>query len=670
MLRKFSQGLLLLFLVTSVDALATTKFHIEAPDFVIMQDSASITVLQKGTEISEPWVLEVKNRQGQTQLHTVAGNSYTFSVPMDKSARLKLTAFGTERSVRIRRVPGWFSILPPLIAIALALIFKEVVLSLFAGIFIGAVAIYGFTANGILKGFFAAIEHYFFVAIGDSGNLSVIMFSVGIGGMVSIISRNGGMHGIVDKLSRFAKSARSAQLVTWFMGIAIFFDDYANTLIVGNTMRSVTDRFKVSREKLAYIVDSTAAPIAAIAFITTWIGAELGYISKASETLGIEEGAYSMFLNSLQYAYYPVFTLIFMFIILYRQKDFGPMLKAEKRSRFKGLTKNVKMRSGKPVETHEDENFKPIDISRARWYNGFFPVFTVIVVTIIGLIYTGMDLLSEELIEKDIIDINAGFAATWSNLYQLSDNGPVSFFRKIGIIIGASDAYKALLWASFSGIALAVVMTVSQRIMDVNETMSIMIEGFKAMVPAMLILILAWSLTEVTTELKTAEYITGVFKGNINPLFMPAITFLLAALVAFSTGSSWGTMAILYPLALPASWVLCQDAGMNPSESMEIFYHVIAVVLAGSVLGDHCSPISDTTIMSSLASQCYHLDHVQTQLPYAITVGLISLFISTISHFFDLPAFIYFLIGIGLILLIVRLLGKNIEQENSDIKNA
>lgn len=647
----------------STHASAGPGFRVEAPDFVIMQDSASVTVSLDRKAEAQDWELLITDGSGKTTRLRLSSVSHTFSVPMERSTKLTISAFGEAEKIQIRKVPGWFSILPPLIAIALALIFKEVILSLFAGIFIGAVAIYGFTPEGLVKGFFAAIEHYFFVAIGDSGNLSVIMFSVGIGGMVSIISRNGGMHGIVEKLSRFARSARSAQLVTWFMGIAIFFDDYANTLIVGNTMRSVTDKYKVSREKLAYIVDSTAAPIAAIAFITTWIGAELGYISKASETLGIDEGAYSMFLNSLQYAYYPVFTLIFMFVILYRERDFGPMLKAEKRSRFAGQLKNIQIRKGRPVESHEDENFNPIDISKARWYNGLFPVLSVILVTVSGLIYTGMDLIMLEMVQKDLIGMNNGFGAVWANLHQFGDNGSMTFFRKIGIIIGASDAYKALLWASFSGIALAVAMTVSQRIMNVTETMAIMIEGFKAMVPAMLILILAWSLTEVTTELKTAVYITGVFKGNINPLFMPAITFLLAALIAFSTGSSWGTMAILYPLALPASWVLCQDAGMNPADSMAIFYHVIAVVLAGSVLGDHCSPISDTTIMSSLASQCYHLDHVQTQLPYAITVGLISLLISTLAHISALPWFVYFLIGIGLILLVVRFLGKEIARD-------
>lgn len=656
----------ILGLISIAELNAEDFIKIDAPDFVVMEDSVDIQFINSEVKEGSTWLLKVKDDKGNEFDFQFDKISESVRIPIESGTHFEIISPGYKKKFYINKIPGWFSIVPPLIAIALALIFKEVILSLFAGIFIGAIGVFGFSFTGIVKGFYALIDKYILIALSDGGNLSVIIFSVGIGGMVSVISKNGGMHGIVEKLSRFARSARSAQLVTWSMGIAIFFDDYANTLIVGNTMRPVTDRFKVSREKLSYIVDSTAAPIAALAFITTWIGAELGYISKASESLGINEGAYSMFLNSLQYAYYPLFTLIFMFIILWQQKDFGPMFNAEQKARNSKLS----YENADSSDQTDEDHFKPVDLTKARWYNGFIPVLLVIFVTIFGLIYTGLDLLKSSMVSANLISEYEGLIKVW-NTISIQQNEELGFFRKLGVVIGEANAYVALLWASFSGIAIAIAMTVSQKIMTITETMSSLLEGFKTMVPAMIILILAWSLTEVTHELQTAEFITSIFKGNVNPIFMPAITFLLAAFIAFSTGSSWGTMAILYPLALPASWVLCQETGMSMEESMAIFYHVIAVVLAGSVLGDHCSPISDTTIMSSLASQCYHLDHVKTQLPYALTVGFISLLLSTLAHVLPLHWSVLYILGIVLIFIAIGFFAKKVELnvDNEPLEN-
>ncbi|MEL7121605.1 MAG: Na+/H+ antiporter NhaC family protein, partial [Bacteroidota bacterium] len=245
-------------------------------------------------------------------------------------------------TVRLKHIPLWLSILPPLIAIVLALIFKEVILSLFVGTWMGAFIAGGMRFDSIyyfLQSIMNVIDTYILNALNDSGHLSVIIFSLLIGGMVGIISRNGGMAGIVVRLSKYAKTAQSAQLVTWILGVAIFFDDYANTLIVGNTIRSVTDKYKVSREKLAYIVDSTAAPVAAVAFITTWIGAELGYIDDGIKLLtnfDLNVTPYAIFISSLKYSFYPLFTLCFILLLIYFQKDYGPMHKAELRARTTG----------------------------------------------------------------------------------------------------------------------------------------------------------------------------------------------------------------------------------------------------------------------------------------------------------------------------------------------
>ncbi|MBW8048742.1 MAG: Na+/H+ antiporter NhaC family protein [Cytophagales bacterium] len=596
-----------------------------------------------------------------------------------KKITVKDTDSGIAKFFKIRHIPAWLSILPPLIAIAMALIFREVLVSLFLGIFSGALILLGFHPKNWIPAMYNVLDNYIINAMMDTGHLSVILFSTLIGGMVAIISKNGGMAGVVDKLSKYAKSARSAQFITWFLGIAIFFDDYANTLIVGNTMRPVTDKFKISREKLAYIVDSTAAPVAAIAFITTWIGAELGYIQDASVNLRINENAYSMFLNSLQYAFYPIFTLVFMFFLIYFKKDFGSMYKAEIRSRVLGTklkirnskfetrnskfeTRNSKLetRNSKFENNESLKDLDPVEGVKQKWYNAFIPVISVVLVTIAALLVTGAHKSFDNLLEAGIVIQDYSFMNVWENLYHLNNGQDVAFFRKLGIIIGNADAYVALLWASLSGVVLAILLTVIQRIMPLRKIMDTLVFGFKTMLPAVLILILAWSLAKITGDLHTADFLTSLFSGAISPVWMPTVVFILAALISFSTGSSWGTMAILYPLMLPATWLLCQQSGFETGQSMPIFYNVISVVLAGSVFGDHCSPISDTTILSSLATNCNHVDHVRTQLPYAITVAVVSLLVCAVFVNMGIPWYFNYLLGFVMLFLIVKYLGRSL----------
>ncbi len=537
-------------------------------------------------------------------------------------------------SVTLTSIPLWTSLLPPLIAIIMALLLKEVFISLFIGIWAGAFILNGFTLSGLVSSFLQVLEKYVLGALTDSSHLSVIVFSLMIGGMVAIVSRNGGMAGIVNQLATYANSARNSQLITWFLGLAIFFDDYANTLIVGNTVRPVTDKYRVSREKLAYIVDSTAAPVAAIAFVTTWIGAELDYIDGACKNLGIQESAYSMFLNSLSYSFYPVLTLLFILMIILTQKDYGPMFKAERRARTTGQlsASDAEIADSEELEEAMDE-LAPVPGAPLKWYNGLVPVLAVIIVTIIGLLYTGHD------------------AEVWS-----SDK--LGFFGKLSEVIGKSDSYIALLWSSLTGVAVAVLMTLAGRIMTITGCMNAMVEGFKTMLPAIVILTLAWSLAQITEDMHTADYLTSLVAGNISAYWMPLLTFLMAGAIAFATGSSWGTMAILYPLILPTTWSLCISNDMEMAACMPIFYNVISCVLAGAVFGDHCSPISDTTILSSLATNCNHIDHVRTQFPYAMTVGIVSIFLGTFSVMVGLPAIVNYAIGAVVLFAVVNFLGK------------
>lgn len=623
----------LLCVTTSIAQINT---HSEAEISVIFPKNTVESVpyevlITKGEEYSGPIEILVN---GENKQLTLKNGSASLEFIAKKNYPISISAQGQTFDYTPNPIPLWWSILPPLIAIALALIFREVVTSLFAGILFGSVAlaIFAHGWTGIFHGMMRTIDTYILQSLADKSHMSIILFSMLIGGTVAVISKNGGMQGIVDIISARAQSARSGQFATWLLGIVIFFDDYANTLVVGNTMRPVTDRLWISREKLAYIVDSTAAPVAAIAFVTTWIGAELGYIESGISNLdNLNEGVYTIFLSSLKYAFYPVLALVFILFLVFMNRDFGPMYQAEKRARTTGVVSSTQ------TETTQDKD----DLSEfttkkgviARWYNAAVPISVIVLGTVGGLVYTGWD------------------PEVWNN----PDH---TFGIKISEIIGGSDSYLALLWSSLAGLIVAALLSVIQRIMNITEVISSATGGFKTMLEAIIILTLAWSLAEITAAMHTAEFLTGILDGNVSPVMVPAITFLLAALISFSTGTSWGTMAILYPLILPASWIMAESAGYNYSEAIMIFHNVTACVLAGSVLGDHCSPISDTTILSSLAASCHHIDHVRTQLPYALTVGGVGLLLGTIPAAMGISSWILFPVAILILFLIVRFFGR------------
>ena len=521
-------------------------------------------------------------------------------------------------------MPLWMSILPPLVAIVMALLIKEVISSLFVGILTGTflIALYGGASpiSALGGGLLRVVDTYVVNSLFDADHVTIIVFTLIIGGMVRIITVNGGMQGVVNWLSRRAHGPRSGQLTTFLMDLCIFFDDYSNTLVVGNTMRPVADKLKVSREKLAYIVDSTSAPVVAVAFVTTWIGAELSYIQDGIRAIGLEASAYSVFFHSLAYSFYPFLTLGFVLMIIFSGRDFGPMLKAERKAR-KASSMEIEMTNG---------------VSRpAHIIDALIPLAVLIFGTIMGLIVTGYDV------------------SIW--------HAETGFFSQLSATIGAANSYKALLWASLLSLLTTIVMTLLRGDMEFGKIMEEMVEGFKAMFNAVLILTMAWSIALVTKDMHTAEFVSRLLlQWSLSPWLVPVLTFALAALIGFSTGTSWGTMAILYPLILPASWLLCQEQGLNVEATMPLFYNVVASVLAGSVMGDHCSPISDTTIMSSLASSCNHMQHVSTQMPYALTVGATALLMGVLPTALGLPSRVAFLTGFAVLWLVVRFVGKKV----------
>lgn len=521
-------------------------------------------------------------------------------------------------------IPGWMSILPPVIAIIIALMFKQVIPALFLGVWMGAWAALGLDLAGLWVGMLETFQVYVLGALANPDHAAIILFSLMIGGMVGIVSRSGGMQGVVNYIVRWAGSARDGQLATGLLGLAIFFDDYANTLVVGNTMRSVTDKLRISREKLAYIVDSTAAPVACLAFVTTWIGYEVGLIGTAVAGIpGFDESAYSIFLQSILYSFYPVFAIFFVFNIAWSPKEFGPMLQAERRARRTGQV----LSPGAKVDTAAaDDDGGELAAKKNvpyRAVNAIIPVLVLVVAVLAGLYVTG---------EGD----------------NLRD------------IIGSADSYRSLMWGSLLSVLVAAALSIGQRILSLNEAVDAWYAGLKSMLYAMIILVLAWALSDITSVLHTADYLVSVLGESLHPGVIPAIIFVIAAATAFATGTSWGTMGILMPLVIPLAWAVLELNGMADPAHYHIIYSSVSCVLAGAVWGDHCSPISDTTILSSMASGCDHIDHVRTQLPYAGVVGAVAILVGTLPTGFGFPWYLSMIIGAAILFVGLRVIGEEV----------
>jgi len=523
----------------------------------------------------------------------------------------------------LRVLPGWVSVTPPLVAILMALLLRNVIPALLVGIWLGAAALRSFTPQGVFGGLLDSFQVFVVGALADADHAAIILFSMMIGGMVGIITRNGGMARIVEMFVSRAKTAVSGQVSVWLMGLMIFFDDYSNTLVVGNTARPLTDRLLISREKLAYIVDSTAAPVVCSALITTWIGYEVGLIGTALEQIpAIDAQAYTVFLKSIPYSFYPILAIVFVFAVAVSGRDFGPMYHAELRAR----GGQVAPLSSEELPAMQGDNLEAKPDVPFRAWNAFVPLLVMIASLLIGLYATGSG--------DTLMDV-----------------------------IGSADSYKAMLWASLLGALTAAVMTVAQRILSAQETVDAWYGGVRAMLFAMIVLVLAWALSSVTEALHTADYLVSVLADSLPAPLVPATVFMLSAVTAFTTGTSWGTMGILMPLVVPLTWAVMGVSGMQDPEHMHLLYSAIACNLAGAVWGDHCSPISDTTVLSSMASSCDHIEHIRTQMPYALLVGGVAMAAGTIPGGYGMSPLISLPIGALLLVGILRFFGRVAGQE-------
>lgn len=544
---------------------------------------------------------------------------------------------GNSQSQFLPRVTNW-SLLPPLMAILVAMISGRLILGLSLAILsggflslIGSVPLYQLPFSATYK----ALVTYLWAPLESSFQLYILAFTAGLIGMVRVTTLSGGNKGIADLLAAKAAGARSTRLAAFFMGLAIFFDDYANTIVVGSTLRPIADRFKVSREKLAYIVDSTAAPIAGVALISTWIGYEVSLFQDLMDELHTGISGYQLFFNALPMRFYCLLTLAFVFFSSFLQRDFGTMLKAEQRAFSTG---QVIREGATPMTGRAQDEIKPADGVQAVWWAAIIPVVVVIVAVIGGMAY-------------DTAQNESVLAARASAGIFSSEYWTATFSN--------ADTARVLFVASILGSVIAILIAITRRnshnnktVITVADAISTWAKGIAGVWYAIAILILAWAIKEVCTDVGTSTYLTAALSPFISPVLLPLLIFLLASMVAFSIGTSWTTMAILIPTVVPLAHAL---------GGLPLTILAAAAVLDGAIFGDHCSPISDTTVMSSIASSCDHIDHVKTQLPYALTtMSLAGLFgyLGTASLY---PGWLGLLLGLVAIPAILLTIGKNPE---------
>ncbi|MHC4204898.1 MAG: Na+/H+ antiporter NhaC family protein [Planctomycetota bacterium] len=484
----------------------------------------------------------------------------------------------------------WYSIIPPLLTIMLAFLTRNIILSIAVAIIVGGLLTTLPSNPTSLMVILAGLKTTVFYSIDTLTNieyLKILAFVPPIFAMVEIIIVSGGFKAILQKLLPLIKTRKSAQAATALMGLIYFIDDYSNAVIVGSAMRPVTDRFRISREKLAFLVDATSAPITSLAIISTWIVYEVSLFTVTAQKLGIEKDGYSMFFDAITFRFYCILMLSFVFGHIFFGCDFGPMKKAQNKAQ-----KNPPVDADITAQGRSTDDEPP-----AYMFNAIVPLAGLILCHIGGLWIDGG---------------GPAKITTFSSIFHWQ------YWRQV---IGNTDnSILILIYASLVGLVLAVLCAYFSRALRIGGIVKCIISGTKKCLLPCLILISAWSLKNCCDSLDTDLFLTNLLSDNVPPLIFPAIVFLVASLTSFATGTSWGTMAIIIPTAVPIAFALDGHTyGLTTTITL-------GAVLDGAIFGDHCSPISDTTIISSIASRCDHIQHVRTQLPYSLFVAILALF--------------------------------------------
>lgn len=501
---------------------------------------------------------------------------------------------------------GIWALVPPLLAIVLAFITKQVLISLFLGILAGGIIVGGGNPFvGIVYSLDTIVG-----SINDDWNARLLLFNLLMGAGIAFIWKLGGSKALTTWARKKVKSRKSASVGAWLLGIIVFFNDYVNAAIVGNVFRDISEEQRISSEKLSYILDSTAAPVATF-FISDWIAFQIGMVQVGLDTAGITEiGAFEGYLRGIPFNFYCIFAVIFVGMIALTGKDFGPMLKAEHRAVTEGKTIADGSQSMMDVgyELGEPKDVEP------KIMTFFLPLIVLIVVTLFGFWWTGRP-------ADGIMDI-----------------------------LGNSDPATALLWGAFAMTITGIALALTKKRMNLKETMDTFLDGLKLMLLACVILVLAWSLGTVTQDMNLAGFIITVIGDNISFAFLPIVIFVTGMFVAFATGTSWGTMTILTPIAIPLAYYITGDPIIAVAMS--------GVVFSGAIFGDHCSPISDTTVLASIFAGADHMDHVSTQIPYALTVAFVAFLMYALFGAFNLNPFILIVLGLGIALGLIYVLSN------------
>lgn len=612
------------------------RFKIEAPDFALQgvplpsKQVIRITALTPDGEIDKEFDGPVEIKGVRFSPHLTA-NQAVFELSRDEMGTWKNGSLEYHSSLKdgvsiyiekptievigdgetvthsTRLIWKWFAIVPPLVAIVLAIWLKEVITALLAGVFSGALVL---TGGQPFSAFLRTIDTHILRQIvpsdGGADHVLAMLFTLMLGGMIGIMSTSGGTRALVDRLTQYAQTREHGQIMTWLLGMVVFFDDYANTLLVGSTMRSVSDRLRISREKLAFLVDATAAPVAGLAIVSTWVGFEVSQIGTGLDQLGLSQDVepYQLFLATIPYRFYPILLLCFVGMIAWSGRDFGPMRKCEEEL---ALNPNPSI----PSDSIESEGASDDAPAPLRIWNAILPLVVLLTCITVGF----------------LLDV---------------------------------DSYKLLVYSAFSGVLTAALVAVCLKSLSLAETVAAGIKGLQSMLMAVVILVLAWSISGLCDDqhLNIAGFVIDGLGYSIPVWWMPATAFVIAAAVSFATGSSFATMGLLIPLFINFTAQLMVLSQTDFDINHPYMLGTIGAVLAGSIWGDHCSPISDTTVLSSAAAGCNHLSHVATQMPYAMTVGLVSLLMCYLPIGWGISPYVTLPLALGVLVGILFLFGK------------
>ena len=470
------------------------------------------------------------------------------------------------------------------------------------------------------------------LVLGD--HAKVFLFTIFLGAQVSLIHRMGGMLAIVRSLAPLARTRRRGQALTWLLGLIIFIDDYANTLLLGSSMRPLTDRLRISREKLSFIVDSTAAPVSGLALVSTWVATELSLIEKGFADAGMPLGTetFAILVATIPFRFYVLFMLAFVWIVAWTGKDFGPMLKAEQSMWRNGVDEKL---HGVTRDASEQ------DATNGRWWFAVIPIMVTVGWVCYWLWKTGV-----EAVAAGNLDPGAGW------------------LRRVALIIGNGNSYDALMIGSLLGLLVAAAIAAWKGAVAPTAIGKAILDGTLHVAPALAILWLSWTLSHLSGEehLATGNYLASLLDNRLPLWAYPTLIFLLGAAVAFATGTSWGTMGILFPIAIPLVVQALKTSQGSVDPYDPIMISSLGAVLAGAIFGDHCSPISDTTILSSRSSQCHHMEHVRTQMPYALLSAVVAVLCGTLPCALGVPASICLLAGLAVLFVFLHAFGGRAED--------